>query len=267
MTMIAPVASIVPASPPPAASPSTAARFGFGDDGFGFDDFIDIINPLQHIPVVGTIYRAITGDKMAPAAEIAGGALFGGPLGALLSVADVAFTDATGKPIDQTMLAWVGLGDDDEQPAASAVAQNTPPAVAHNAPAPTAPRNVAPSRAFPAATSRIVPLANYAQPQTRPAPTTPVPPTATAAPASIVPETPVPVAAEHASGSENASPPPAPASASAGPELQGAAALRAALRDSGVDPSSAARAAAAYQASLSLRPPVARTPEGETERN
>ncbi len=29
----------------------------FGEDGFTFLDFIDIINPLQHIPVIGTIDR------------------------------------------------------------------------------------------------------------------------------------------------------------------------------------------------------------------
>jgi len=29
----------------------------FGEDGIGFDDLLDVINPLHHIPVVGTIYR------------------------------------------------------------------------------------------------------------------------------------------------------------------------------------------------------------------
>ena len=31
---------------------------------FTFDDFLDIINPLQHLPIVSMIYRAITGDNI-----------------------------------------------------------------------------------------------------------------------------------------------------------------------------------------------------------
>ena len=35
-----------------------------GPDGeFGWDDFLDLINPLQHIPFVNMAYRAITGDR------------------------------------------------------------------------------------------------------------------------------------------------------------------------------------------------------------
>ena len=57
------------------------------DSEFGFLDFLDIINPLQHIPLVSTIYQHVTGDMIKPAANILGGALFGGPLGAAGSIA------------------------------------------------------------------------------------------------------------------------------------------------------------------------------------
>ena len=63
----------------------------FGEDGFTFGDIIDIVNPLQHIPIISNIYRKITGDVIAPAMEIAGGALFGGPLGAAMSAVTTAF--------------------------------------------------------------------------------------------------------------------------------------------------------------------------------
>ena len=46
----------------------------FGADGLTFGDVLDVINPLQHIPVVSTIYRAITGDEISPGARVAGGA-------------------------------------------------------------------------------------------------------------------------------------------------------------------------------------------------
>lgn len=67
------------------ASEKEAMSSLFGEDGFTFGDIIDIVNPLQHIPIVSSLYRKITGDVIAPAMEIAGGALFGGPLGAALS--------------------------------------------------------------------------------------------------------------------------------------------------------------------------------------
>ena len=61
---------------------------------FGFKDFLDVINPLQHIPVVSTIYQHLTGDTIAPVAEIVGGGLFGGPIGAAASLASVAVKSA-----------------------------------------------------------------------------------------------------------------------------------------------------------------------------
>jgi len=69
---------------------------GFGKDGFTFFDFLDIVNPLQHIPLVSTLYRSMTGDEIDPGAKIAGGTLFGGPIGAAVSIADVAMEESTG---------------------------------------------------------------------------------------------------------------------------------------------------------------------------
>jgi hypothetical protein len=73
--------------------------------GFSFGDFLDIINPLQHIPVVNTLYRAITGDTIRPEAKLAGGGLFGGPLGLALSAADVALQAETGRDVGGHVMA------------------------------------------------------------------------------------------------------------------------------------------------------------------
>lgn len=93
---------------------------------FGFFDFlkaiIDIINPLQHIPVISTIYRHVTGDEISPLARIAGDALYGGPIGAAVAVANVAVESHTGKDIGENMLAMV-TGDKDEKSPATQVAQ------------------------------------------------------------------------------------------------------------------------------------------------
>ncbi len=65
----------------------------------GFGDLIDMVNPLQHIPLVSTLYRHVTGDTISPAARMMGGTLYGGPVGALASMASVAVEDRTGKDI------------------------------------------------------------------------------------------------------------------------------------------------------------------------
>ena len=77
----------------------------FGADGFTFLDFLDVINPLQHVPVVGTMYRSITGDEIDPGSRIAGSSLFGGPIGAVVALANVAIEQKTGQDIGSHMMA------------------------------------------------------------------------------------------------------------------------------------------------------------------
>jgi hypothetical protein len=119
-----------------AATPSAGAPGGGFSLNTAFHDLLDIINPLQHLPVVGTLYRAITGDKIGTVEKIAGDALYGGLWGAVSSVADTAFEAVTGKDFGSTVLAFaekeLGFG---HQNAPVAVAANTPtsPAAASGA--------------------------------------------------------------------------------------------------------------------------------------
>ncbi len=82
----------------------------FGKDGFNFFDFLDIINPLQHIPILSGLYRKITGDEISPAARRIGGGLFGGPIGFAAAVANVAVEDASGTDIGGHVFQIVGNG-------------------------------------------------------------------------------------------------------------------------------------------------------------
>jgi hypothetical protein len=85
----------------------------FGADGkFGWDDFLDVINPLQHIPIVAQIYRAVTGDQINGAAELIGALPLGplGMVGFMGTVADLAVKDTTGKGIGENLEAMV-FGD------------------------------------------------------------------------------------------------------------------------------------------------------------
>ena len=93
-----------------AAAREEAARRGGEDIGFG--DFIDLINPLHHLPVIGPLYREITGDEIKPAAQILGGFLYGGPVGLVTSVGHAIAEEATGKDVTGHVMAAL-FGEDD----------------------------------------------------------------------------------------------------------------------------------------------------------
>jgi hypothetical protein len=57
-----------------------------------FGEFLRALNPLHHLPVIGTIYRAATGETIPPVLRVLGGGVFGGPVG-MLSAAVMAALD------------------------------------------------------------------------------------------------------------------------------------------------------------------------------
>jgi hypothetical protein len=80
------------------------------EQSWSFFDIVDIINPLQHLPVIGSIYRAVTGDEIKSPARIMGGALFGGPVGAAFGVANAVMDETTGGDISDNMMAFMRGG-------------------------------------------------------------------------------------------------------------------------------------------------------------
>ena len=91
-----------------AAAPAVATAAPSTDEsGLTFDDLVDIVNPLQHLPVVSTLYRAITGDQIKTFPKIAGDTLYGGVMGFAGSMADTIFEKITGKSFGDTVLAKV----------------------------------------------------------------------------------------------------------------------------------------------------------------
>ncbi len=112
--------NLAPASYAPAAAPGSSsaskARTWQDGDTTSFRDILAIVNPLQHIPVVGTVYRALTGDSIATMPSIIGGTLFGGPVGLVLSLASNAFKSETGMDPGETVVA--SLFGPGSQPAA-----------------------------------------------------------------------------------------------------------------------------------------------------
>lgn len=88
-------------------SADTATDKPAQDESFGFLDVIDMINPLQHIPLIGTAYRALTGDTIKPISQIIGGAAFGGFIGAAGGLANAIVQEETGKDIGDNLLGFV----------------------------------------------------------------------------------------------------------------------------------------------------------------
>lgn len=87
------------------------------EDGYSFGDVIDMINPLQHLPVVGMLYRKFTGDTIKPFASIIGGTIFGGPVGAVSSTVNAIVKDRTGKDVGENALSMVGIDVSPSKPA------------------------------------------------------------------------------------------------------------------------------------------------------
>jgi hypothetical protein len=93
-----------------------SVKLFLGEDGkFGFDDFLDIINPLQHIPFVNLAYRALTGDQINGAAQMVG-AVAMGPVSAISTVADLAFKSQTGEGLAANGIAMLFGGGPQDAP-------------------------------------------------------------------------------------------------------------------------------------------------------
>jgi hypothetical protein len=113
-----------------------------------FDDVLDLVNPLQHLPVISTIYRAITGDKIKPAMQIMGDLGYGGPTGFVLSCFQVLFNQISGDDIGGHILSFLDGKDSPKVAVAPAPggdpavqvasAAEAPPVVAADTPAATA---------------------------------------------------------------------------------------------------------------------------------
>lgn len=78
--------------------------------GFSFGDFIDVINPLQHIPGVAELYRSVTNDQISDEARKTGNALYGFALGGPIGLGAMMAYNAVGDRLNAA---------GDRQPAAS----------------------------------------------------------------------------------------------------------------------------------------------------
>ena len=86
-------------------TPDGAETGLWGEDGFTFGDLVDLVNPLQHVPILSSLYRAVTGDDIAPASRMLGGGLYGGPLGLVAALINTAVDETTGSDLGGHLIA------------------------------------------------------------------------------------------------------------------------------------------------------------------
>lgn len=146
------------------ASTVPALEGATDEDGFSFDDLLDIVNPLQHLPVVSTVYREITGDEIRPESRVLGGGLFGGVLGAAASLVDVAVESFSGDSMGGHVMTAL-FGDDEAEPSADEKSIQTAARDAATTPLPVPAALPAVPATTPATTK---PAARSATPQTQP---------------------------------------------------------------------------------------------------
>ena len=91
-----------------------------------FSDLVDLINPLQHIPGVSQVYRALTGDTIKPAVKVMGGLVFGGPAGLLLGAGGAVVDSMLGDPLARVADAALGTNSSRPSPATSIAAATAP---------------------------------------------------------------------------------------------------------------------------------------------
>ncbi len=90
----------------------------WGNDGFDFADILDIINPLQHLPIISKFYRQQTDDEASEGSRLLGGVVFGGLMGgfggALSALTNSIVRHETQQDLGDYLIAEISRSDFNE---------------------------------------------------------------------------------------------------------------------------------------------------------
>lgn len=150
------------ASATDAAAPPSHTHAWKDGGSFSFHDLLDTLNPLQHIPIVGAIYRWATGDEPGNVARIVGDGLYGGPIGLAAGLFSVALKEETGEDPGEAVMA--ALTGSDQATASTAATAQGPAVSASTPPAPAAPPAAATTAAATTTTTAAATAAASAAP-------------------------------------------------------------------------------------------------------
>lgn len=70
-----------------------------------FEDVLRSLNPLHHVPGVGSLYRAATGEKVLPAFAVIGATLIGGPIAGLVTAGLSVLREAASPTVSPAIAA------------------------------------------------------------------------------------------------------------------------------------------------------------------
>lgn len=90
------------ATPPDGAGPLSPDAAWPQPVSYSFGQVLSALNPLQHLPMIGNIYRAATHDEIPVPLKILGAGIFGGPLGILGAAVTELFTEIFAMGPDTT---------------------------------------------------------------------------------------------------------------------------------------------------------------------
>ncbi len=129
------IAAAVPGSNTQTLQTVAASTSAGATKAMTFREVLSELNPLQYLPVIGTIYRAVTGDVIPKPVRETGSVLvsglLGGPVGVAASLATLAFQKLTGidfEDVEQGLISALHAGP--SQPAPPAIAASIPQAEA-----------------------------------------------------------------------------------------------------------------------------------------
>jgi hypothetical protein len=154
-------------SPPAGETGDSERKRAWKGESFSFRDFLDIINPLQHLPVVSTLYRWVTGDTIGAMPRMIGDALYGGPVGFVAGLVNAEVKQESGKDVGEQVIALLGGDSAAPDAAPKTIAAKDSALVSGTAPAGEA------ARAEPAATSTVAAASGAAPASSSPIAATP----------------------------------------------------------------------------------------------
>jgi hypothetical protein len=153
-----------PATPAPRATQPEEAP------GLGFRDLLGALNPLHSLPVIGAIYRHVTGATIHPAAQVIGGTIFGGPIGMFVSALSATFEQVTGKaPLTMALNAISPDRSADNAPLIADAATPFAGLIAEPEPQPEPAPNPVPPPQLAALQAQVAPAPRATAPQRAPA--------------------------------------------------------------------------------------------------
>ena len=83
---------------------NTLTTLSFGDNGLDLNDGFDTLNILQHIPIVSSIYQEVSEQEISAVSKLAGGYLYGGPLGLAFSAVDITVESLFDATLSDTLV-------------------------------------------------------------------------------------------------------------------------------------------------------------------